>query len=85
MYEYTSKQKFHGLLDSDEVSFIHIWVYNSVKEKPKLKNQSAFHQSVKGDSVDVDGCASLKYENDREKQEHEFFVIPKMNRNVLLV
>ena len=38
-----NKQKFHTVLDSGaEVSFIHTRVYNSLKEKPKLKNQSAF-------------------------------------------
>ena len=36
------------------------------------------------DSNDVDGCASLKYEIGREKQEHEFFVVPEMNRNIIL-
>ena len=55
-------------------------VYNSLKEKPKLKKQSAFLQSVKGDSIDVDRCTSLKYEIGREKQEHEFFVVPELNR-----
>ena len=73
------------LLDSGaEVSLIHTMVYNSLKENPKLKKQSAFLQSVKGDSIDVDGCASLKYEIGREKQEHEFFVVPEMNRNIIL-
>ena len=38
---------------------------------------------VKGDSIDVDGCASLKYETGREKQEHEFFVVPGMNRKII--
>ena len=36
-----NKQKFYALLDSgDEVSLIHTRVYNSLKEKPKLKKQS---------------------------------------------
>ena len=60
---------FHALLDSGaEVSLIHTRVYNSPKEKPKLKKQSAFLQSVKGDSTDVDGCASLIYEIGRENK-----------------
>ena len=67
-----------------EVSLIHTRVCNSLKEKPKLKKQSTFLQSVKGDSTDVDGYASLKCEIGREKQEHEFFVVPQMNRNILL-
>ena len=79
-----NKQKLHALLDScAELSFIHTRVYNVLKEKPKLKKQSAFLQSVKDDSIDVDGCASLKYEIGREKQEHEFFVVWEMNRNIL--
>ena len=52
-----NKQKFCVLLDSGvKVSLIYARVYNSLKEKPKLK-QNAFLQSVKGDSIDVDGCA----------------------------
>ena len=54
---------FSALLDSGtEVSIIHTRVCNSLKEEPKLKKQSAVLQSVKGHSIDVDGCASLKYE-----------------------
>ena len=80
-----NKQKFHALLDSGaEVSLIHIRVYNSLKEKPKLKKQSAFLQLVKGDSIDVDGSASSKYEFDRKKQEHEFFLVPEIIRNIIL-
>ena len=49
-----NKQKFCALLDSGaEVSLIHTWVYSSLKEKTKLKKQSTFLQSVKGDSIDV--------------------------------
>ena len=47
-----NKQRFCALLDfGAEVSLIHTRVYNSLKEKPKLKKQSAFLQSVKGDSM----------------------------------
>ena len=49
-----------------------------MKEKPKPKKQSEFLQFVNGDSIDVDGCASLKYEIGRGKQEKEFFVVPEM-------
>ena len=62
------KQKFCALLGSGaEISLIHAGVFNSLKEKPKLKKQIAFLQLVKGDSIDVDRCASLKYEIGREK------------------
>ena len=67
-----------------EVSHIHTRVCYSLKEKSKLMKQSAFLELVKVDSIFVDGCASLKYEIGREKQEHEFFVVPKMNRNIIL-
>ena len=81
-----NQQKFHALLDSGaEVLLIHTRIYNFLNEKPKLKKQNAFLQSVKGDWIDVDGCASLKYEIGREKKkEHEFFVVPEMNRNIML-
>ena len=85
MYYKINKQKLSALLDSGaEVSVIHTRVCNSLKEKPKIKKQSAFLQSVKSDSIDGDGCASLKYEIGGEKQEHEFFVVPEINRNIIL-
>ena len=80
-----NKLKFCALLvSSTEVSLIHTRVYSSLKEKPKLKKKSAFLQSVKGDSVNIDGCASVKYEIGKEKQEHEFFVVPEMIRKIIL-
>ena len=66
------------LLDSgDEVSLIPAKVYNSLKEKPKLKTQTAVLQSVKDDSIDIDECDSSKYELGRRKQQHKFFVVPE--------
>ena len=66
---YKDKQNFCALLDSGaEVSLIHTRLYNSLKEKPKLKKQSAFLKSVKGDSIDGDGCAFWKYEIGSEKK-----------------
>ena len=41
-------------------------------------------QSVKGDSTGVDGCALIEYEIGKEKQEHELFIVPQMNRNTIL-
>ena len=81
-----NKQKFRALLDSGaEVSLIHTKVYKSLKNKPQFKKQTALLQSVKGDSIDVDGCTLIEYEIGREKQEHEFFIVPQMNRNIILV
>ena len=72
-----NKQKIRVLLDSGaEVSLMHTKVHKSLKNKPKLKKQTALLQSVKGDSIDVDGCALIKYETGKEKQEHEFFTVP---------
>ena len=80
-----NKQKFRALLDSEaEVTLIHTNVYKSLKNKPKLKKQTALLQSVKGDSIDMDGCALLEYEIGKEKQEHEFFIVPQMNRKIIL-
>ena len=59
-------------------------VYKSLKGLPKLQKQTTFLQSVKGDPISVDGCLWLKYEIGREKQEHEFFVVSEMNRNIIL-
>ena len=80
-----NNQKYHGLLDSGaEVSLVHSRIYNCLRDKPKLKKQSALLQSEKGDSIDVDGCALLKYEIGKEKEDHEFFIVPQMNRNIIL-
>ena len=47
-----NKQKFRAFLDSGaEVSLIHTKVCKSLKNKPKLKKQTALLQSVKGDSI----------------------------------
>ena len=48
MYYKNKKIKECALLDSSaEVSLIHTRVYNSLKEKPKLKTQSVFFQWYK--------------------------------------
>ena len=39
---------------------------------------------MKGDSIDVDGCALIVYEIGKEKQECEVFIVPHMNRNIIL-
>ena len=31
----------------------------------------------------MDGCALIEYEIGKEKQEHEFFIAPQMNRNII--
>ena len=52
-----NSQKFRALLDSGaEVSLIHTRLYKSLKGLPKLRKQNALLQSVKGDSIQVDGC-----------------------------
>ena len=52
-----SIQKFRALLNSGvEVSLIHTKMYKSLKDKPRLKKQTALLQSVKGDSIDVYEC-----------------------------
>ena len=85
MYYQNKQPKYHALLDSGaEVSLVHSRIYNCLRDKPKLKKQCALLQSVKGDSIDVDGCTLLKYKIDKEKQEHEFFNVPQMNRNIVL-
>ena len=32
----------------------------------------------------MDGCALIKYETGKEKQEHKFFIVSQMNRNIIL-
>ena len=32
----------------------------------------------------MDGCALIEYENGKEKQEHEFFIVPQMIKNIIL-
>ena len=80
-----NKHKFRVLLNSGaEVSLIHMKVYKSVKNKPKLKKHTVLPQSVKVDSIDVDGCVLIEYEIGKENQEHEFFIVPQMNRSIIL-
>ena len=85
MYNKKKQTKCRALLDSGaEVSLIHTKMYKPLKNKPKLKKKTALLQSVKGDSIDVVGCALIEYEIWKEKQEHEFFIVPQMNRNIIL-
>ena len=63
------KQKFCALLDSGAaVSLIHTRVYKSLKEKPKTEETKCISSTAKRDSIDIDGCASLKYEIGRENK-----------------
>ena len=32
----------------------------------------------------MEGCALIEYEIGKEKQEHKFFIVPKMNRNIIM-
>ena len=32
----------------------------------------------------MDGCTLIEYEIGKEKQEHEFFIVPQMDRNIIL-
>ena len=59
-------------------------MYKSLKNKPKLKKQTVLLQLVKGVFIDMDGCPLIEYEIGKEKQEHQFFIVPQMNRNIIL-
>ena len=59
-------------------------MYKSLKNKTKLKKQTTLLQSVKGGSINVDWCALIEYGIQKEKQEHELFIVPQMNRNIFL-
>ena len=59
-------------------------VYNSIQKLLKLKKQYALLQSVNSESISVDGCVPSKYEVAREKEEHEFFILPEINGNNIL-
>ena len=86
MYYKNKNEAFCALLDSGaEVSLIYTRVHNTLKEKPKLKKQSAFLQLVKGDSIDIARCASMKYEIGRKKQtEGTYKAHQTTNRKVYL-
>ena len=44
-----------------------------------------FLQLVKGDSIDIDRCVSLKYEIGREKNKNMYSLVPERNKNIILV
>ena len=71
-YKNKQTKSFMLLLDSGaEVSLIHAGVYNSLKEKPKLKITKCISPiSKRWTAIDVDSCASLKYEIGRDKSKN---------------
>ena len=78
-------QKFRSLVDSGaEVSLMKRKVYNSLPGKPVLEKKSIKLQSVSGQSLVVDGRIVLSIKLGKACVDHEFYVTPDMNRNVIL-
>lgn len=63
---------------------MHRRVYDNLKDKPRLRNKHASLQTVNGEPLKLDGCAEINFEIGGLKMSHLFFVVPDMNRNLIL-
>ena len=78
-------RKYRSLLDSGaEMSLCHRRVYQSLSFPPRLLKKDISLQSVTGQSLKVDGCATLTLKIAGIKIEHTFVVVPELNRNIIL-
>ena len=59
-------------------------IYLSERKKNKSKETKCFSAIGRGWLIDIDEYGSLNYEIGRGKQEHEFFGVPEMNRDIIL-
>ena len=76
---------FRSLVDTGaEVSLISRKALRLLQNKPKLSNKRAHLQSVNGNSLQVDGSVQLKFKIGRVHKVHEFYVVPNINRNIIL-
>ena len=55
-----------------------------MKDKPKLFSKHASLQTVNGEPLKLDGCAEISFEIGGLKMRQTFFVVPDMNRNIIL-
>ena len=79
------KQRYRSLVDSGaEVSLLHKRVYQSLKNPPKLIKKKISLQSVNGISLEVLGCINLCFQMKGVTQNHVFYVVENMNRNIIL-
>ena len=78
-------RKYRSLLDSGaEMSLCHRRVYQSLSFPPRLLKKNISLQSVTGQLLKVDGCATLTLKIAGIKIEHTFIVVPELNRNIIL-
>ena len=66
------------------MSLCHRRVYQSLSFPPRLLKKNISLQSVTGQSLKVDGCATLTLKIAGIKIEHTFVVVPELNRNIIL-
>jgi hypothetical protein len=79
------RNKYRTLVDTGaEVSLIHRRVYESLQNKPRLISRNINLQTVSGLPLKVDGCINLMFSIGGTDIQHMFYVMPEINRNVIL-
>ena len=63
---------------------MHVRVFKSLKQAPKLTKKSLNLQSVNGSPLSVLGCADIDFDIKGTKQKHNFCIVKNMNRNLIL-
>lgn len=67
-----------------EISLMHVRVFKSLKQAPKLTKKSLNLQSVDGSPLSVLGCVDICFEIKGTRQKHNFCIVDNMNRNLIL-
>ena len=79
------KQKYRALLDSGaEVSLISRRLYDSLKNKPKLRKHDLSLSTAGNTPLYVDGIADLNFSLGKLSMSHKFYMIRNLNRNVII-
>ena len=79
------KQKYGALVDSSaEVSLIHLRVFHSLKNKPKLRKHDLSLATAGNTPLKIDGFNELEFCIGGIKMLHKFYVVQNLNRNVII-
>ena len=78
-------KRFRSLVDTGAMcSLLNRKIYDRIKSLPKLSTKKVHLQSVNGSPLSVDGSIEILIEIGGVKVKQLFYVVPNMNRNIIL-
>lgn len=63
---------------------MHRWVYDALKDKPKLQSGTIQLQAVNGESLHLDGSILIPLRIRDTEVRQKFYIVTDMNRNLIL-